>query len=179
MRLFVFCLLTVGLSWAQSTTSATLHFDLSKIGMVEDGEQECNDTNPRLQEIPSKEMDRIVGAGSKSIPVLIRMLADRRVAQTREPIICYWPGMAIGDIAFCLLTDLFKDTRGKTTVPGADWDSMIDPQDKDNPAWEQLHSTLRRHGVAALQAKWRKMWVQYGDQMHWDGKEECFKLKGQ
>src|SRR5579864_4190517 len=145
--------------------------------MVEDGEQECNDTNPRLQEIPSKEMDRIVGAGSKSIPVLIRMLADSRMAQTREPIICYWPGMTIGDIAFCLLIGLFTDTQGKTTVPGAGWNDMLGPND-NLPAWEQLQSFNKKHGTTALQAKWRRLWSKYGGQTSWDAKERCFKLKG-
>jgi len=34
-------------------------FDLSTIGMVRDGEQICDDTNPRLQDIRSATMDQI------------------------------------------------------------------------------------------------------------------------
>jgi len=179
LRLIISCLLSVGVSCAQSATPLPLRFDLSKVGMVVNGEQECNDTNPRLQEIPSTTMDQILAAESKAVPVLVGMIAEKQMAQTREPIICYWPGMAIGDIAFVLLTGLFRDTSGKTTVPGADWASMMDPEDKDRPAWEQLSLFVKRHGRAALQAKWQKVWARYKDQVYWNKKEECFRLKGQ
>jgi hypothetical protein len=171
--LIAFCLLLSGLSNAQSTRK--LHFDLSKIGMVLDGEQVCNDTNPRLQDIPSKMMDRIIAGKEDSVPVLISLLADQRMAQTREPILCYWPGMRTGDIAFCLLTSLFMDTQGKTTVPGASWNEMLGPADK--PAWDQLHAFIRKNGAAALQAKWRLLWRKYGSQTSWDESAMCFRLK--
>jgi hypothetical protein len=169
------CLLTGILSNAQSTTRNPLSFDLSKIGMVLDGQQTCNDTNARLQDIPSATMDQIIAAGPQSVPVLTRMLADRHMAQTREPILCYWPGMTISDIAFCLLTSLFMDTHGKTTVPGAAWNDMLGPN--DTTAWDQLHSFIKKHGIRALQAKWQRLWSRYGNQMEWDPKEGCFKLK--
>jgi len=120
-------------------------------------------------------MNQIISAGPKAIPVLIRMLSDRRMARTREPIICYWPGMAIGDVAFCLLTSLFLDTKGKVTVPGAGWNDMLGPE--DGTSWDQLHSFVKKHGVVALQAKWRRLWNKYGSKAEWDPKEICFKLK--
>jgi hypothetical protein len=162
------------LSNAQSTASK-LHFDLSKIGMVLDGEQICNDTNPRLQDIPSKMMARIIAGKADSVPVLITLLADQRMAQTNEPILCYWPGMRIGDIAFCLLTSLFMDTQGKTTVPGASWNEMLGSADKTS--WDQLHAFIKKNGTAALQAKWRRLWRKYGSQSSWDERDRCFRLK--
>lgn len=172
VRLITFCMLAV-VSNAQSADRA-LHFDLSKIGMVVNGEQICNDTS-RMQDVPSKVMDQITAGGTASVPVLIGMVSDGHMAQTREPIICYWPGMTIGDIAFCLLTDLFLSTRRKTTVPGADWNEMLG-SDQSLPAWEQLHSFNKKYGKTALQAKWQRLWNKYGGRVRWDDKENCFKL---
>jgi hypothetical protein len=144
--------------------------------MVINGQQECNDTGNRLQDFPSPMMDRIIAAGPKAVPILIGMIADRRMANTREPLICYWPGMAIGDIAFVLLTDLFTDTGRKTTVPGADWNDLLGPNDTV-AGWEQLHGFIKKHGSSALQARWRRVWDKYRGQVFWDRKERCFKLK--
>ncbi len=171
------CVLAANFSLAQSTTRKSLNFDLSKIGMVLDGEQICDDTSARMQDIPSKMMDQILAEEQRSVPVLIDMLGDTRMAKTKEPIVCYWPGMRIGDIAFCLLVGLFTDTKGKTTVPGAGWNDMLGSP--DGPAWEQLHGFVRKHGTAALQLKWRRLWSKYGGQASWDSKERCIKLKGQ
>jgi len=161
---------------AQSPARRKLHFDLSQIGLVLDGKQICEDKG-RLQDYPSKVMDQIVAAGPEAIPVLIEMIADARMAKTSEPIICYWPGMAIGDIAFCTLSDLFTDsTYVKNTMPGAAWDEMLVPP-SSRPAWDQLHDFIKKHGRSALQAKWQRLWDTYGTHMYWDAKERCFKLK--
>jgi hypothetical protein len=174
--LIALCILGVALCHAQSAVPSPLQFDLSKLGMVINGEQICNDSGNRLQDFPSSVMDQIVAAGPKAVPVLIRMIADRRMANTREPLICYWPGMAIGDIAFCLLTNLFTEPDGKTTVPGADWNDLLGPGNT-GASWEQLHGFIRKHGSAALQARWRAVWDKYRGQVAWDPKERCFKLK--
>ena len=181
MRLFyliALCVFSCGVSFAQPVESK-LQFDLSKIGMVVDGKQICEDVG-RIQDFPSKVMDQIIAAGPKSVPVLIAMIGDARMAKTREPIICYWGGMTIGDIAFCLLSDLFTETNGsaiggRTTMPGAGYEML--GASGDLPAWEQLHQYIRKHGRAALQAKWQGLWEKYKDQMFWDPKERCFKLR--
>ena len=100
--LLVFCFLSVVMCYAQATIPKPPHFDLSKIGFMVEGHQVCEDKG-RLQDYQSTVMDQIIGAGPKSVPVLIAMLTDTRIANTGEPIICYWPEMAIGDIAFCTL----------------------------------------------------------------------------
>jgi hypothetical protein len=167
-------------SHAQSRISSKPGFDLSQIGEVFDGQQICEDVG-RMQDYPSKVMDQIISEGPKSIPVLIAMISDTRMAKTREPIICYWGAMSIGDIAFCLLSDLFTETGGsaiggRPTIPGAGWDEMLGPP-SDLPALEQLHQYIRKHGRAALQAKWQSLWKKYGDQIVWDPKERCFRLR--
>lgn len=171
--LIALCLLTGGLSNAQSATHTPLRFDLSRIGMVVDGKQVCNDTGNRLQDFPSKTMDQITEAGPKAVPILIGMLADDRIAKTKEPIICYWGEMTIGDIAFCLLTDLFTDSNRKTTVPGADWNGILGRND-NLPASDQLHVFVKKHGIGVLQVKWRRLWDKYRGQVFWDPKERCF-----
>ncbi len=174
--LLIIAMANGGTANGQAMGDRALRFDLSKIGLVLNGEQICDDTNPRLQDIPSRAMDQIIAAGPQAIPVLIRMLSDARMAQTNEPIICYWPGMSIGDLAFCLLVNLFTDTSGKTTVPGAGWNDMLGPDGKV-PAWEQLQGFVRKNGSAALQAKWRRVWEKYPGQVSWDPKEKCFKFR--
>jgi hypothetical protein len=175
LRLIVFCLLTVGLSHAQSITHAPLHFDLSKIGDAFQGQQICEDKG-RLQDYPSKEMDRIMAAGPRSVPVLIEMITDARMAKTKEPIICFWPGMAIGDIAFCALSDLFTDARDKGTMPGTGWNDLLGYGD-NVPGWEQLGGYISKHGRTELRAKWQEIWNKNRDQIYWDARDRCFRLK--
>jgi hypothetical protein len=171
-------LLLTGICYPQLVTRRELQFDLSKIGFVLDGRQICED-NGRLQDYPSEVMDRIIAAGPKSVPVLIGMLTETRMAKTEEPIICYWPGMTIGDIAFCALEDLFLNPdSNKTTIAVAGWNEMLGP-DEGLPAWEQLHRFTRTHGKKALQEKWQKLWDKYASQLFWDPKARCFKLKGE
>ena len=170
------CLASVASSSAQPVNQKPTKFDLSKLGMVIDGEQECNDTGNRLQDFPSPVMDQIIAAGPNAMQILIGLIADRRMAKTKEPLICYWPGMAVGDIAFVLLIDLCTDTGRRTTVPGADWTDLLGPGN-DAAAWEQLHGFIKRRGSRALQDRWRVVWNKYRRQVSWDSKERCFKLK--
>jgi len=88
-----------------------------------------------------------------------------------------WPGMATGDIAFCLLEDLFLNSDStKATIPGVGWNDILGPED-NLPAWEQLHSFIRKYGRKAIQSKWQAQWQKYKDRVFWDPKERCFKLK--
>jgi hypothetical protein len=167
------------LSYAQSSVGGNPQFDLTRIGEAHDGNYVCQDVG-RLQDWPSEVMDQIIAAGPKAVPILIAMISDARLAK-REPVYCYWPGMAIGDIAFCLLSDLFTDANGSAiggtpTIPGAGWNEILGPPG-DLPAWEQLHQYIRKHGRAALQAKWQSLWRKYRDQIVWDAQKSCFKLR--
>ena len=164
---------------AQTPVHTNLDFDLPQIGMVVDGKPFCEDKG-RLQDYPSKVMEQIIAAGPKAIPVLIGKITDPRPAGTKtdEPIICYWYGMAVGDIAFCTLLDLFTDsTGGKTTMPGAGWNGMLGLSDKRLPAWEQYNDFIKKRGRKVIQVKWQKLWSKYGSQMYWDAEERCFRLK--
>jgi hypothetical protein len=162
---------------AQSHSAESLRFDLTKIAFMINGQPVCEDKG-RLQDFPSKEMDRIIAAGKSVIPALIAMITDERNATTStEPVICYWYGMAVGDLAFCTLMDLFTDsTGGKTTMPGANWNDIIGPDDGKRPVSDQFNIYVKRHGRKVLQAKWQRLWNKYETQMYWDSKERCFKL---
>jgi hypothetical protein len=168
--------MSAGFSCAQSANQDPLHFDLSKIGMVINGQQICEDKGRLQDESGEAELTRIIAAGPKAIPVLIKMLTDARMAKTAEPLICYWPGMAIGDIAFCLLSDLFTDESGSKTMPGSAWNDLLGT-DEHSAAWEQLHGYIGKHGRAALQAKWQRLWNKYKGQIFWDPSQRCFRLK--
>jgi hypothetical protein len=166
------CLFLSGICSAQTK----LQFDLSKIAFVVNGRQVC-ESKGRMQDYPSAVMGQIIAAGPKAVPVLIAMLPDTRIAKTEVPVICYWPGMTIGDIAFCVLQDLFMDPdANKATVSAAGWNEMLGP-DEGRPAWEQLHHFARKRGRGALQAKWQNLWDKYASQVSWDAKDKCFKLK--
>ena len=176
------CLIAVWLLIAASSVAESTHqrlpqFDLSKLGMVVNGQQICNDTGNRLQDFPSLVADQIIVAGPKAVPILIGMIADRHMAHTREPLICYWPGMAIGDIAFCLLGDMFMDPERKMTVPGADWNDLLSPVNS-GAAWEQLHGFIRKYRSAALQVRWLRVWTQYRSQVLWDSKRKVLQTEG-
>ena len=163
---------------AQTPAQAKLDFDLAQIGMVLNGKHICEDKG-RLQDYSSKVMEQIIAAGPKAIPVLIEKITNPRPAgkETDEPIICYWYGMAVGDIAFCTLLDLFSSTDGKATIPGASWNAMLGAGDERIPAWEQYNDFIKKHGRKAIQVKWQKLWSKYGSQMYWDAKGRCFGLK--
>ena len=167
-------LVTAGLCFGQHPTDKSLNFDLSQIGLVLDGKQICED-NGRLQDFPSKMMDRIIAAGPKAVPVLIQMLTDTRPIKTKEPLICYWPSMAVGDAAFCLLENLFIGVNG-TSLPGTDWHALLGGNDND-PSWVELGRYVQNHGRKSLQAKWQALWTKYKNRIVWDPSERCFKLK--
>jgi len=161
---------------AQSPAANKLSFDLSRLGFVLNGRQICEDKG-RLQDYPSKVMDQIIAARSRSVPALIAMITDQRTIHTDEPIICYWYGMTIGEAALCTLADLFTDASYKTTIPGADWASWMDTEDKDRPAADQLHLFIKKHGSRVLQVKYQQFWGEYKNRVQWDRKEKCFKPK--
>jgi len=166
------------LLYAQSPAKNKPSFDLSRIGFVLNGEQICEDKG-RLQDYPSKEMDQIIAAGSQSVPELIAMITDQRTIHTREPIICYWHGMTVGEAALCTLADLFTDANYKVTVPGADWANWMDAENKDKPAADQLRLFVKKHGSRALQLKWQRFWTENKNRVEWDQKEKCFKPKAE
>lgn len=168
------CLFSVISAQAESTAHQPLRFDLSKIGFVLNGQQICEDKG-RMQDYPSETMEQIIAAGPKSIPVLIAMLTDERELKTPEPIICYWYGMAVGDVAFCLLDDLFTDAADAKTAPGVGWNEMLGADHK-RPAATQFNEFVKKHGRRALQVKWESVWSKYQAQVYWDEKQRCFKI---
>jgi hypothetical protein len=105
------------------------------------------------------------------VPILIAMLSDGRIAPTQEPIICFWQDMTIGDIAFCVLSDLFLNADWtETTIPGAGWNEMLGADD-NLPAWgsaEWVHCEAREKSPSKVAGAMGQ--VQRSDILGCDGK---------
>jgi hypothetical protein len=177
-NLVIFLLIFFGFAGAPglpyASASQPIHFDLAKING--DGSSVCL-SKGRIQDPDynqSKVVDQIIAAGPEAIPVLIGMITDTK--RTKEPIFCFWPYTAIGDIAFTTLTDLFTNPSwDASTIPGAGWDEMLGKGDSSGS--ERLHNFIQKYGRAALQAKWQKIWDAYKSRIYWDSTERCFRLK--
>jgi hypothetical protein len=122
-------------------------------------------------------VDDLIANGKDSIPFLISKLEDRTVIRRR--VIDYWPGsVTVGDLAFVILSDFTEDhTWTKTTIPGADLDSLLGPSDPDTPGLERLSRFVEKHGRKPIRQKWQKIWSTYKDRIVWDEQERCFKVQ--
>ena len=120
----------------------------------------------------SKIMDQIVADAKPSIPVLISQITDAR--WIAEPVYDYWPRIRVGELAYFILGDLFlDDTWTKSTMPG-----LFPSTTKcDDPSWVCWANFRETHSLASLQAAWLKFWNAKKDQIYWDDKARCFRLK--
>jgi hypothetical protein len=123
-----------------------------------------------------EEIDDLIANGKDAIPFLIGKLEDRTAIRRR--VIDYWRGqIAVGDLAFVILSDFSRDSTGtKTTIPGADLDSLLGPSDPDLPFVERLFRFVEKHGRKPIRQKWEKIWSTYKDRIVWDEQERCFKV---
>ena len=145
--------------------------DISKIGQIAPkGRVQDKDYND-LEVI-----DQLIANGKDSIPFLISKLDDGKVI--RHHGIDYWPGEnTVGDVAFVILSDFVTDsTWSRTTISGADDDSILGKSDPGLPGVERLSRFVEKHGRKQIQQKWEKIWTTYKDRIVWDDKERCFKV---
>lgn len=121
-------------------------------------------------------IDQLIANGKESIPFLICKLDDGKVIH--HHVIDYLPGEnTVGDVAFVILSDFVTDsTWSRTTIPGADDDSILGRYDPDLPGGERLPRFVEKHGRKPIQQKWKKIWTTYKDRIVWDEKERCFKV---
>jgi hypothetical protein len=119
----------------------------------------------------SKIINRIVADGKSAIPVLISQITDSR--WIAEPVQDFWPRIRAGELAYFILDDLFRDdTWTKRTMP------ELFPWPKcDDPGWICWANFRKTHSLATLQAAWLKFWNANRDQIYWDDKARCFRLK--
>jgi hypothetical protein len=156
-----------------SGPQGTKRFDLAKIretpGCAAKGRLQDRGYND------SKVVEQIIRGGKDSIPILISQLTEEK--RIHPPVFCFWNETTTGDVAFVMLTDLFTDsTWTKATIPEASWDALLDPA-PDTPGIYQLSIHVRKYGRKSVQKKWKEIWEKYKDQVVWDPRERCFKLK--
>ncbi|MBS1851032.1 MAG: hypothetical protein JST79_08990 [Acidobacteria bacterium] len=129
----------------------------------------------RLQDIgycSSKTMDQILARGKDAIPILISQITDTR--PTRKPIYDFWPEMTVGDVAAFILSDLFLDADWVTfNMPGLE--ALHD--DCKDPAWVCWDRFLQKHGRKFVQSQWQAAWEKNKDNIYWDAKARCFRVK--
>jgi len=166
---FSACVLAAGI------LSAGESVELSKIehfcpkGRVQDKEY-----NPHLPII-----DALIERGTNVVPLLIKLLGDD--TKIDHQIIDYWPAHTVGDIALVILTDLTTDPGWtKSTIPGASWDEVLGKPATNYaliPPYYQLQDCKAKHGSNEIQRRWQKIWLEHQEQMYWDAKDRCFRLR--
>ena len=145
--------------------------DLSAIGVVADkGRVQDTDYN----HLPV--VENLIAHGNEAIPFLIGKLNDE--TRIKEHVFNAWTEVHVGDVAFVILTDFFTGpTWQKTTVPGVDYDAFLQRTPNSNLTGEQLlRNYIANHGRDDITRRWRNIWSQYKERVHWDEHDRCFKL---
>ena len=121
-------------------------------------------------------VDLIVTYGKDSIPILADMIDDETEIST--PDFSYWPQVTVGDVAFKLLTDLTTDySRQQRTIPDTSFEDMIGQSNPDASFVSSYYDYVEKYGRQSIRDKWLRVSRTYGEQMYWDEKEKCFKIK--
>jgi hypothetical protein len=172
-------LLLPALAFAQSPcqqppTQSPLRLDMSKLNGMQ---PYCLDKG-RFQDPEynrSAEVDKIMAHPREAVPILIALLTDTRPVRP-DPVVCYWYDTRVGDVAFMMLSDLFLDASWQhCTVPGGCWE-ILGPDETNLGSAAEFHRYVKRHGRAALQKYYRKLWDEYKDKVTWDSSQRCFRL---
>lgn len=128
--------------------------------------------NPDLQ--PA--IDRLVARGPEGIDFLISKISDNRKTETQ--VFDFWPVVRIGDVAFLLFCYLFTDPSWEhSSVPGISIDDFVEDKYPDRAWFENYYAHLDKYGRKSLQKKCAAAWAKHRDNVVWDAKDRCFKLK--
>jgi hypothetical protein len=149
--------------------------DLSKIDhFCPKGRVQDRVGNPHLPVV-----DLLIEKGTNSIPLLIEMLDDDKAIE--HQIIDYWSGNSVGDIALVILTDFTTDSSWTaSTIDGTSWNELLGSKPNPDillPVYYQLQDFKLKHGSKEIKRRWQKIWSEHGQQIYWDPKERCFKLR--
>jgi hypothetical protein len=164
-------LFAVALLWAHqgSLLVAEPLADLAQIGHVAPkGRVQDRAYNHHLAVV-----DGLVEAGPAAIPFLVSKLEDN--TRVEGPVFDYWPRVTVGDVALVVLIDLFTTPEGGPTVPGLTWDSLLDREGRDVPAWDVLDDFVAKHGRDGLRGKVQAILRPYGGRFAWATKGRCFR----
>jgi hypothetical protein len=133
----------------------------------------------RAQDLDYNNLDVIndlVANGKGSIPFLVSKLDDPTLMPCH--VLDYWPQMAVGDVAFIVLTDFSTDiTWEKATIPGVAWDEFFEAKkDRKLRTSDYYYQQVQQHGRPWVKAKWANIWNMYKDRIIWDDKERAFRV---
>jgi hypothetical protein len=159
-------------SIASVATVPLSQIDLAKIGAVA---SKGRVQDPDYNHLPV--VENLIAHGNEAIPFLISKLDDETII--RDHVFDYWSHVRVGDMAFVILTDFFTDpTWQKTTIPGVGYDEFLQRKPSSNETGEDLlRNYIARYGRHDITKRWRKIWAQYEDRVHWDENDRCFKLR--
>jgi hypothetical protein len=146
--------------------------DLAKIGHVA---PKGRVQDPDYNHLPV--VESLIAHGNEAVPFLIGKLDDE--TRINDHVFAYWSEVRVGDVAFAILTDFFTDpTWQRTTIPNVGYEEFLQLPPNSNLTGEQLlRNYIAKHGRHDITKRWRKIWAQYKDRVHWDEHDRCFKLK--
>jgi hypothetical protein len=103
---------------------------------------------------------------------LVAKLEDN--TEVKGHVFDFWPRVAVGDVALVTLIDLFTTSDGRTTVPGLDWDTLLERR-KDEPSWDVLAGYIAKYGRSGLRRKVAGILRLDQEKYIWDPRELCFR----
>ena len=143
--------------------------DLSQIGPLP--------SKGRVQDDESnRQVNALISMGPDAVSYLVARVVDD--TEVKGHVLDFWPRVRIGDVALAVLCDLFTTPDGVHTVPGLDWDSLLDRRGVDAPAWELLERFVEAHGRKGLQNRVEQVLARYDGRIAWVNAERCFRPMG-
>jgi hypothetical protein len=143
--------------------------DLAKIGHVSPkGRVQDKDYN----NLPV--VDGLISMGPSAIPFLVSKLDDERRVEGK--VFDFWNDVRVGDVAFAILCDFFLAADWKTpTVPGLEWDKLLDRRSSDAPSGTLLATFITKHGRTEILRRVETLLHAHAGAFSWDEKERCFR----
>ena len=159
------CLVLAGVS----PSIVGINVDLKQIGHIASkGRVQDKEYNRNLAVV-----DALIQAGPAAIPFLVSKIEDE--TEVDGAVLDFWPHVCVGDIALVVLTDFFRTSDWLTcSVPGLEWDKLLERSDPSTPTWVVLQDFIARHGRMGLRQKIEGFLSPHEGRFVWDDKERCF-----
>ena len=143
--------------------------DLARIGHVQ--------PKGRIQDTEYNNLpvvDALISMGPSAIPFLVSQLEDEGRAEGH--VFDFWPDVRVADVALVVLCDFFLAADWRTpTVPGLQWDSLLERRDQDASGAILLQEFVAKHGRAEIRRRVEKILQAHTRGFAWDEKERCFR----
>jgi hypothetical protein len=148
---------------------APANVDLAKIGRIfSKGRVQDKDYN----NLPV--VDGLISMGPSAIPFLVSKLDDERRVEGK--VFDFWDDVRVGDVAFAVLCDFFLAADWKTpTVPGLEWDKLLDRRSPDVPSSTLIARFIAKHGRMEIRRRVETLLRAHAEGFSWDEKERCFR----